>query len=967
MKRRTVAIFISILMILSMVYPIKVKAETTNTKTYISQLYFSSDDDNKGDCVKDLVANGVPSGNVVDHDFNCNAKGKFIYLGYKTTTNPDKAIRGLLFSGRKVNSLNYNGITYYPLTNASRGGTLDFNQGTGDGDDIYLYYSKDKNAGLPITNLGVWCSKHSGVRSNLAKVRNENGEVQDANNGLGNSSYVYLTYGYDEESLDKSTEQKTYKVYENPDEVPIGRVIYKNWLESNQIIRDWVNVANAINTGNADTHYGGNTYRMQVGSLTNINNPQMAAAAITNNSNVRASFSDADQPTFYLKGNNAGLIFTNFQFVDDVKFFSAAADDVKVGDSLSSLEEKGIQVHQGTVTSQEVDTMENRTAKSATMDSSYRNSKSISNTLSVSNTSASEFRTDTTIGISQSFKYNIPFGGSGSTTINVEETIGYTTSSSNTRSNENTETEERESSSTVSITIPAHTKCSVLKQISTGEVVQSYNSACILTYDVYYIKDGSYYHFTGTSDSYSKYTNAAENVYHRAVTFPKLGIKDTKQDSTKTCEATVDWSDVMNNHPLAKQAIYDLYRKVPITPYGGTLTSTVKQTTYKSGAYEPLYQLARLKPSVTTITMNEKETYDLEKVSVKAMDAYDVAWYGFYKDRSGKWEVVSGPAKVAKNSAGNWELTATGTGKAVIRYNPSNIAASKISKNLDNRGITVNITKKDGEIQSVKPSKTTLTINSTDSETKVKEQLAKLTITGACPNKKTVKLTNTKSAWKISKEKAVATFNAPKGYIFKNGKDSVTVTVNLTTTLSKSDQKLATYQPLLAKATKATQTSITLNWSKVAGATGYTIYNSKFVKVKDTKSTSYTVTKLKKGTFYNYTIVAYKSAKGKNTTLAVSTKIYQTTTGGSYGNAKSVKVNKSSVSLKKGKSYTLKSSEIKKDKKLKKYRALSYETSNKKIATVSSKGKIIAKKKGSCNIYVYAQNGISAKVKVTVK
>lgn len=108
MKRRTVAIFISILMILSMLYPIKVKAETKATKTYISQIYFSSDDDNKGDCVKDLVASGVPSGNVVDHDFNCNAKGKFIYLGYKTTTNPDEAIRGLIFSRRKVNSLTYN-------------------------------------------------------------------------------------------------------------------------------------------------------------------------------------------------------------------------------------------------------------------------------------------------------------------------------------------------------------------------------------------------------------------------------------------------------------------------------------------------------------------------------------------------------------------------------------------------------------------------------------------------------------------------------------------------------------------------------------------------------------------------------------------------------------------------------------------------------------------------------------------
>ena len=964
--KKIVGIVVILLMILSMVFPSKMKVEAA-TKTYISEIFFSSDRDNKGDCVKDLVAKGVPENNVIDHDFNCNVKGKYIYIGYKTTTNASAAIRGLVFSGEKADSISYNGITYKTISNASNplnSGALSFNQGVG-GSAIYLYYSKDTRLGPPITDLGAWCSRNSGLKGcNDTKVRNINGRVQDCNDGLRGTAYIYLTYKCDE--VNKSTNKTNYKIYEDPNNIPIGQVMYKKWLESNNILRDWVDVANVINTKNLEEDFGGDSYRMQVGSLININNPRMAAAAITSNSNIQNAFSNTDQPTFYLKGNNAGLIFTNFQFVDDAKFFFAAADDVKVGDSLRSLEEKGIQISQGTINSQEVDTMENRTAQSANLDSSYRNSKSISNTLAVSNTNASEFRTDTSITIGTSVEYKVPFGNINAS-LSVEETLGYTTSASKTRSTENTDTEEKESSSTVSVVIPAHTKCSILKQISTGEVIQSYNSACILTYDVYYIKDSKYYHFTGISDGHSKYGNAAENLYHRAVTFPSLGISDTKQDSSQTLEGTIDWKEVMTYYPTAKAAIYDLYRKVPITPYGGTLTSTVKQTTYKAGAYEPLYKLANLKPSVTNILMNVEETYDFEKVSVKATDEFNIPWYGFYEESSGKWEVVSGPAKVAKNSAGNWELTATGTGKAVIRYNPSNIAASKISKNLDNRGITVNITKKDGEIQSVKPSKTTLTINSTDSETKVKEQLAKLTITGACPNKKTVKLTNTKSAWKISKEKAVATFNAPKGYIFKNGKDSVTVTVNLTTTLSKSDQKLATYQPLLAKATKATKTSITLNWSKVAGATGYTIYNSKFVKVKDTKSTSYTVTKLKKGTFYNYTVVAYKSTKGKNTTLAVSTKIYQTTTGGSYGNAKSVKVDKSSVSLKKGKSYTLKSSEVKKDKKLKKYRALSYETSNKKIAAVSSKGKITAKKKGSCNIYVYAQNGISAKVKVTVK
>jgi len=44
-----------------------------------------------------------------------------------------------------------------------------------------------------------------------------------------------------------------------------------------------------------------------------------------------------------------------------------------------------------------------------------------------------------------------------------------------------------------------------------------------------------------------------------------------------------------------------------------------------------------------------------------------------------------------------------------------------------------------------------------------------------------------------------------------------------------------------------------------------------------------------------------------------------------------------------------------------------YRTSNKKIATVSKDGKVKAKKKGTCSIWVYAKNGFAKKIRVTVK
>ena len=53
--------------------------------------------------------------------------------------------------------------------------------------------------------------------------------------------------------------------------------------------------------------------------------------------------------------------------------------------------------------------------------------------------------------------------------------------------------------------------------------------------------------------------------------------------------------------------------------------------------------------------------------------------------------------------------------------------------------------------------------------------------------------------------------------------------------------------------------------------------------------------------------------------------------------------------------------------KVKRHRSLAYESSNKNIATVTKKGVVKGVRAGKCYIYVYAQDGVMAKVKVTVK
>lgn len=195
------------------------------------------------------------------------------------------------------------------------------------------------------------------------------------------------------------------------------------------------------------------------------------------------------------------------------------------------------------------------------------------------------------------------------------------------------------------------------------------------------------------------------------------------------------------------------------------------------------------------------------------------------------------------------------------------------------------------------------------------------------------------------------------------------------TAQSSEDVKGAVFNALQARSTKLTGKSVTLKWKKVPKADGYKVYGNrcgrknhyKLIKDLGKGKTSYTQKKLKKGTYYKYVVSAYKVVDGKKVTIAVSKTIHAATTGGKYGVAKSVKVNKSKITLKKGKKFTIKAQEVKRDKTIKCHRKIAYESSNTKVATVNRKGVVKAKKKGSCYIYVYAQNGVYKRVKVTVK
>ena len=126
----------------------------------------------------------------------------------------------------------------------------------------------------------------------------------------------------------------------------------------------------------------------------------------------------------------------------------------------------------------------------------------------------------------------------------------------------------------------------------------------------------------------------------------------------------------------------------------------------------------------------------------------------------------------------------------------------------------------------------------------------------------------------------------------------------------------------------------------------------------------------KKNTRNKYYVKAYKVIDGKKSFIKTSNKIHLVTKGGKYTNVKKVKSKVSSVTLNKGQTKKLKITQIyvEKNKTLVKHmRPLTYTTSDKTVATVTSKGVIKAKGIGSCYIYITAHSGVYKKIKVTVK
>lgn len=171
-----------------------------------------------------------------------------------------------------------------------------------------------------------------------------------------------------------------------------------------------------------------------------------------------------------------------------------------------------------------------------------------------------------------------------------------------------------------------------------------------------------------------------------------------------------------------------------------------------------------------------------------------------------------------------------------------------------------------------------------------------------------------------------------------------------------------------------------ISWDKTDGVANYKVFatycGSKYPKkaVKTTKKNSVTVKKIKGDKIdfsknFKLYVVAYDNSGnviGKTVKAHVAGKDNK-----EYKNPKKIKLSNKNISLNAGQTSKIKAS-VKMEAGNKKaltddhVEKLRYRSTNENIAKVDKKGKITAVGTGTCQIYVYAKNGLAEKATVTV-
>jgi hypothetical protein len=173
-----------------------------NGVTYVKDIYFGIDKKEAQKAQSNLTANmqtanpGSSNVELTKYDLNNKAGGDYIYMGYTLTTDQSQAITGLIVkecdeSDRNniSDTENVNGVPYKKIK-------VDLNENARGPKSVYLYYTKQADAGNPLTQIGIeygekqYSFPTSSDRNweGWSKVNTPSGGKLDLNVGAGSDS-----------------------------------------------------------------------------------------------------------------------------------------------------------------------------------------------------------------------------------------------------------------------------------------------------------------------------------------------------------------------------------------------------------------------------------------------------------------------------------------------------------------------------------------------------------------------------------------------------------------------------------------------------------------------------------------------------------------------------------------------------------------------------------------------------------
>ena len=189
-RKQIVSILMLAVMILNLLPTIPFESEAAAAPAYIASIGIAQDK-HESDAKNELSGHTI-----INRDLNDDAGGDYVYIGYKTSTDPSKAITGIVFrvGENPPDSITYGGYTFNLVggryeANTAVDNVVDLNEDAG-GAYIYTYVTRDPNYGPALTAMTV---NESSSYSGWITGTNTGGGVIDLNQSAG-GDYLYLHY-----------------------------------------------------------------------------------------------------------------------------------------------------------------------------------------------------------------------------------------------------------------------------------------------------------------------------------------------------------------------------------------------------------------------------------------------------------------------------------------------------------------------------------------------------------------------------------------------------------------------------------------------------------------------------------------------------------------------------------------------------------------------------------------------------